>query len=304
MTTSRPGRHRAAHHPWLSHLGAILAGGLALVVSASLPAIAAEPSPQPESTALYAQGPFGRVEGHAADAGGPRPDLADLPVLDAWARGATVSFRPSEGTLSPWHLWVFPEPDIDTPTTYQLTDADGDASVSLQEPGLYLLRMDGTIRPDGDAIEGTWWWRIAVPYRDFPPDEDGPPPPAIRFASGESVISLEQGSGCFLGTCGDIGGISPPDLLPTLTTVEHAPLSVTLEDGSGVVGWSVVVSPIGTDDPLEVVLGQAREAWTSVAWVEAPSEGDWLVTTSVTFDRDRGSFDGYGRLIVEEDPGP
>jgi hypothetical protein len=117
-------------------------------------------------------------------------------------------------------------------------------------------------------------------------------------------MRLEQGSGCFLGTCGDIGRISPPDLLPAVTTIEHAPLSVTLEDGSGVVGWSVVVSPVGQGDAGELLLGQAQGTWTSSAWVEAPPRGDWLVATSVTFDRERGTFDGYGRLIVQEDPGP
>jgi len=283
-------------------LGAALALLLAVVSVAS--GVAADPSPPPEAPTLYADGPFGRVQGHSTDILGPRPELVDLPVLDAWARGATVSFRPRHGTLSPWHMWVYPEPDVDAPTTFQLTDADGDAAVSLQEPGIYLVRMDGTIRPDGDALEGTWWWRVAVPYRDFPPEEHGPPPPAIRLASGDRVVSLEQGSGCFLGTCGDIGGISPPDLLPTVTTIEHAPLSVTLEDGSGVVGWSVSVSPVGQDGGDGMVLGHAHQTWTSEAWVEAPPAGDWLVTTSVTFDRERGSFDGYGRLVVEEEPGP
>ena len=172
-----------------------------------------------------------------------------------------------------------------------------------EESGLFLVRLDGTIRPDRDAIEGSWWWRIAVPDRTLPDGETGPPPPTLRLGSGDQVVDLEQGSGCFLGTCGDIGGISPPELLPTVTTIERAPLSVTLGDGSGVVGWSVVISSIGQDDADEVVLGQARDTWTTTAWVSAPTKGDWLVTTSVTFDRDRGAFDGYGRLIVEEDPG-
>ncbi|MET0772818.1 MAG: hypothetical protein ABWZ82_07030 [Candidatus Limnocylindrales bacterium] len=303
MRTHIEGQDRSEHGSLRSiTLGAVLT--LALGALSTAPAVAADPSPPPETPTLYADGPFGRVQGHATDVDAPRPDLLDLPVFDAWARGATVAFRPTEGTLAPWHLWVFPEPDVDMPATYQLTDVDGDASVSLQEPGLYLLRVDGTIRPDGDALEGTWWWRVAVPYRDFPPDEHGPPPPAISLASGDRVAALEQGSGCFLGTCGDIGGISPPDLLPTVTTIEHAPLSVTLEDGSGFLDWSVVVSPVGQDDAAEIVLGRAHDTRTTTAWVEAPARGDWLVATTVTYDRDRGEMAGYGRLIVEEDPGP
>lgn len=284
----------------------MLASGLAVALAAVTiaPGLAADPSPGPEVPTLIAEGPFGRVEGHATAVGAPPPDLSGIEVLDAWARGATVAFRPSDGTLSPWHLWVMREPEADAATTFQLTDADGDASVSLQEPGLFLLRLDGTVRPDGDAHEGTWWWRVAVPYRDFPPDEHAPPPPAIRIASGDRATSLEQGSGCYVGTCGDIGRISPPDLLPTVTTIERAPLAFTLEDGSGMVGWSVVISPTGQDDAQEIVLGQARDTWTQDAWVPAPARGDYLVRASVTFDRDRGSFDGYGRLIVEEDPGP
>jgi hypothetical protein len=276
--------------------------GLACLVAA--PALASDPSPGPEMPTLSAEGPFGTVAGYATASGARRPDLAQVPVLDAWARGATVAFRPSDGTLSKWHLWVMPGSEVGARTTYELTDADGDASVDLQEPGIYLLRVEGTIRADGGPVDGTWWWRVAVPYRDFPPDEHGPPPPALRLASADDIVTLEQGSGCFLGTCGDIGGISPPDLLPTVTTIEGAPLTITLGDGSGMVDWSIAVSPVGGDGSDETLLGRVRDTWMIDGWVAAPSRGDWLLSASVTFDRERGSFDGYGRLVVEEDPGP
>ncbi len=277
---------------------------VASAVSLVTPAIAADPEASPGRAAptVTADGPFGRVEGLAVPPG-ETPDTAVLPVLDAWAVGTNVRFRPTVGTLAPWRVTAVREPAEDPLGGHELGTGDGDADVTLTLPGLFLVRLDGTLRPDGDAIEASWWWRIAVPDRTLPEGETDPPPPAIELASGDEAIELEQGSGCFLGTCGDIGRISPPDLLPTLTTIEHAPLSMTLDDGSGVVGWSVVISPVGQDGGREIVLGAARDTWTAVAWVPAPTAGDWVVTTSVTFDRDRGSFDGYGRLVVEEDPG-
>ena len=165
-----------------------------------------------------------------------------------------------------------------------------------------LIRVDGTIRPDGDALDGSWWWRVAVPDRVLPDEETGPPPPTLWLGSGDDVVELEQGSGCFLGTCGDIGRVSPPDLLPTVRTIPGAPLSITLADGSGVVRWSVSATPVGGGEADEVVLGQAPDVWTTQAWVTAPDPGEYVIAVSVTFDRERGSFDGYGRLIVEPPP--
>jgi hypothetical protein len=283
-------------------IGATPVLGLTLLVG-STPSMAAEPTASggPGTPTLIAEGPFGRVAG-VAD--GAMPDHDVLPVLDAWARGATFALRPSEGILSPWRAVLSTEPDLDRTRALELRgDGDGDASITMRSTGLFLMRVDGTIRPDGDAIQGTWWWRVAVPERDLPVDGSGPPPPAIHVVSGDDEVVLEQGSGCYVGTCGDIGGISPADQLPTVQAIAGAPLSVWLSDGSGMVGWSVSAVPVGGSPAETRVLGQG-DGWTTHAWVPAPPAGDWVLQVSVTFDRERGSFDGYGRLTLDPAPVP
>lgn len=303
MTQIRWGRHRAARHsPPPIVLGVVWS--LMLAALWATPSTAADPSPGtgPGTVTLVADGPFGRVEGFASGTDGPTPDPGDLPVLDAWARGATMIVRPTNGTLAPWRAIALSEHGRDLADVIELGSGDGDAVIELPTSGLFLIRVDGTIRPDGDAIEGSWWWHVAVPDRDPPPGETSPPPPAIRLASGDAVTALEQGSGCHLGVCGDIGRVSPPDLLPTIRTIPGAPLSISLADGSGMVRWWVSGTPVDGGDAGAVSLGQAQGTWATQAWVPAPTPGEWVIEASVTFDRQRGHFDGHGRLIVESSP--
>lgn len=292
-------RDTSARHPaWSVALGIALV--LGTLAASAPPGLAADPdaSPGTDSVALVAQGPFGRAEGVAGGTGGSPPDPARMPVLDAWARGTRVVLRPAEGTLSPWRVTALAEPALDPARAVELGQGDGEASFQLSASGLFLVRVEGIVRPDGDAVEGSWWWRIAVPDRDLPEEETGPPPPAIVVASGADVASLEQGSGCHLGTCGDIGRVSPPELLPTVHTIVQAPLAVSLSDGSAMVGWSVSATPVGGGDTDGILLGQGGGTPTTQAWVPAPGTGDWVLAVSVTFDRERGRFDGYGRLVV------
>jgi hypothetical protein len=292
-------RHTAARHArWSVPLGvALVLGSLAATVP---PGLAADPGPTAgaDGIGLVAQGAFGRAMGLAAGTADTPPDPGRLPVLDAWARGTSVVVRPTEGTLSPWRAVAIAEPALDPGNAVELGQGDGDATFRLATSGLLLVRVDGTVRPDGDALEGSWWWRIAVPDRDLPEEETGPPPPAIVVASGADVASLEQGSGCHLGTCGDIGRVSPPDLLPTVRTIPRAPLAVSLSDGSAMVAWSVSATPVEGSGSEGILLGQADGTPMTQAWVPAPGTGEWVIAVSVTFDRERGRFDGYGRLVV------
>lgn len=305
MTTSRQGRHPAAHHRWPIPRRAALLTGLLAVVAATGSAIAAEPSASPGPTipGLTASGPFGIVPGFATDADAG-PATVDLPVLDGWARDAPILVRPTSGTLAPWHAVAFREPDVDPSGAIELGEGDGDAVLRIGTSGTYLVRVAGTLRPDGGAVDGTWWWRVAVPDHDAPEDEAGPPPPGIRLGSGDDVTTLELGDACYVGTCGDIGGVTPPDLLPTVRTIAGAPLSLTLEDGSNAVGWAVTVTPADGGGSGERALEASPGTSLSQAWLTAPDAGAWVVLVSVTFDRERGRSDGYGRIIVEEDPGP
>jgi hypothetical protein len=276
--------------------------GLTLLIL-PVPVAAADPTPTeaPSTPTLVADGPFGRVAGHPTGVAGPAPDPSELVVLDAWARGASVVIRATVGTLTPWRAVLVAEPSLDQTDALEL-GGDGDAAITFQDAGLFLLRVEGTIRPPGDAVEGTWWWRIAVPARDLPLDETGPPPPPIRLASGDDAVALEQGSGCWLGTCGDIGRVSPPDALPSVRTFVGAPLMLTLTDHSGISAWRISAVPTAASAGEGLLLGQAQDTSVDEVWIPAPAAGDWIVEVSVTFDRDRGHLDGYGRLRVAPTP--
>jgi hypothetical protein len=303
MSTFTRGRRVTAHLPWRA-IAVAVSFGVWLGPSGPGHAVAAasDPGAVPDAPTLVAEGAFGRVEGLERDPGGPVPSSSDMPVLDAWARGTEVVIRPTVGTLAPWRATAEVESEQLVADPLDLGTGDGDAVLTFAESGLYLVRVDATIRPDGGAHAGTWWWRVAVPDRDLPADETGPPPPALVLASGDHAATLEQGSGCFLGTCGDIGRVGPPEDLPTVRTIPGAPVSLTLADGSGMTDWWLTVRPTSDDRAEPSSLGGVRDTWTRQAWVAAPGVGDWTLQASVTFDRDRGHFDGYGRLIVRSGP--
>lgn len=293
----QPCRHGAAARLRIPGVVSIALMTMLATLSAT-PGIAARPSPGAETPTLVADGPFGRVAGVASATDTPAPDPDHVPVLDAWARGTTMVIRPTEGTLAPWTAVALAAPSFDPAAPVALGSGDGEAVLELGTTGLFLVRVAGTVRPDGTAIVGSWWWQVAVPDRDLPDEGSGPPPPAILLVSGAADAALEQGSGCYLGTCGDIGRVSPPDRLPTVRTIPGAPLSISLEDGSAMTRWWVSARRTDDAEADEVVLGQAEDTSTTRAWVVAPGAGEWVISVSVGFDRERGHFDGYGRLIV------
>lgn len=170
--------------------------------------------------------------------------------------------------------------------------------------GLFLVRLDATVLDPAargtPAGPGSWVWRIAVPDRDIPGDgEPYPPAPTIVLASGDGSVALDVGSGCFVGTCGDIGATSPPRTLPTLDTLEGAPLTVRLSDHSGMAEWVVDATPIGGTNDQTIVLstGTSDPPLTTITFA-APGAGRWVILVHVQFDRERGAYDGYGRLIL------
>jgi len=59
-------------------------------------------------------------------------------------------------------------------------------------------------------------------------------------------------------------------------------------------------TPIGATDDHTISLGSGSGATsTNQLWFSAPPRGRWVILVHVRFDRDRGTADGYGRLILE-----
>ena len=259
--------------------------------------------PDGASVQVVAEGPFGRVAGIGLAADAELPDPGTLEPLDAYGRGARITFSVPAGTFDAWRVTATPQTPGSSATVLDLGSGVDAATIRVELPvtGLFLVRLDGTLSdpatPDS-PVNGSWAWLIAVPDRQM--SDDGPPPPAILLASGEQVVPLDQGSGCFVGTCGDIGATSPPRTLPTISTLAGAPLTVRLSDDSGIDAWIVDATPVGGTDDQTVVLatGSGDPPHTAITFA-APAGGRWVILVHVRFDRERGSFDGYGRLILE-----
>ncbi len=285
---------------------------MALVVA--LPVAARSGAPQASSDdqtrSVVAHGPFGSVPGLALPAAADLPDPALLEALDAYGRGASISIAPVAGSLDRWHVTASPEAAGDPAghPAHSIELGSGDsadrATIRMPTSGLYLVRLDGVISdPAGGGAPdttGSWVWRIAVPDRDVPGGGDPyPPVPAIILASGDQSIALDPGSGCFVGTCGDIGATSPPRTLPTLHTIAATAMTVTLSDVSGISAWSADATPVGAADDQTILLGSGTAVPAArTLMFAAPPAGRWVILVHVRFDRDRGSADGYGRLIL------
>ena len=301
MTRSAPGISVRALPRW--------AASILVLALAYLPAfsgLAQSASPSAGRDAVIASGPFGSVPGQAVQQDQPLPDPAGLQALDAYGRGARVTFAPDTGSFESWHVTTLQEPVLDVAAAAELASGSSSdrAVVQLPPTGLFLVRLDATIvDPESTGPTGTsgsWVWRIAVPDRNVPGDGDPyPPVPAIVLTSGDQSVVLDQGSGCFVGTCGDIGATAPPRTLPTVRTLPGTPLTVRLTDASGVVGWTVDATPIGSADGDTVSLSTAtsQPAVDGLTFA-APTEGRWVILVHVVFERSRGSFDGYGRLVL------
>ncbi len=280
---------------------------LALACTSGQPGLARSASPgapPSQGAVVVATGPFGTVAGLRLAPDGDLPGAATLEALDAWGRGAAIRMAADHGSLATWRSTVTQEPSGVGGTVLDLGNGNGIATVHLPMTGLFLLRLDATVSEPtvpGDAgTLGSWVWRIGVPDRDIPAGGDPyPPAPSIMLVAADQAVGLDPGSGCYVGTCGDIGATAPPRTLPTIHTIAGAPLAVHLSDVSGIADWSAEATPIGGTSGQTVQLGHAAVGppLDKVTFA-APAEGRWVILVHVRFDRDRGSFDGYGRLIV------
>ncbi len=253
---------------------------------------------------VVASGPFGTVPGLSLGPEGVPPDPWALEALDAWGRNARISVSADGLSFDAWRASAFREPIMAGAEPDDLGSGVGHPVLHLPTTGLFLVRLDASLTdptaPGRTTVASSWVWRIAVPDRDVPDGGDPyPPAPSLLLTSADDRIELDQGSGCFVGTCGDIGATAPPRTLPTIRTRPGAPLVLRLGDGSGMVAWTAEATTIAGMGARTVSLGAGTgDGAMTQGTFAAPGEGGWVILVHVTFDRDRGSFDGYGRLIL------
>ena len=290
---------------------AIRAVTAVVAVVLALPTVATTQGPSPAAiddrpALVVARGPFGSVDGLPLPGGASLADAASLEALDGYGRGARVTITPAVGAFDRWRVTAIREPSLDPATAEELGAGESDTSAVVRLPasGLFLVRLDATLVDPSSATDpgttGAWVWRIGVPDRDVPTGGDPyPPMPAIQLISADRSVDLDPGSGCFVGTCGDIGATSPPGTLPTIHTIPGTALSARLSDGSGIAAWSVDATPVGAAEDATVLLGAGEPAQAAhTVTFAAPSPGRWVILVHIRFDRHRGAADGYARLIL------
>lgn len=255
-------------------------------------------------------GPFGTLDGLPIPVGGPLPEVAPLRALDAYGRGATLLAAPRDVRLvvTAWQLraTLVSGPGNGTVVTLggDETSLGGYASVPAPPTGAWVIRLDASL-DDADQpfrappVRGSWIWLVVVPDRDVPQDDPNPPVPQVVLATGTTGVAMELGSGCYLGTCGDIGHPSPDELLPDLSVVPAARMRLALSDGSGLGAWSVAVRRVGAPDDAAVpVVSDALGVSRPLVQFSAPGVGSWVVAAQVSFDLERGGFAAFARLEV------
>jgi hypothetical protein len=262
--------------------------------------------------AVSLSGPFGRLDGLPIAAASPLPDPAWLRTLDGYGRGASMRIAPRDADLLfyDWHLSAVPEPLADVAQAVDLGGgvASGVELASVRGPatGVWLVRLDASLVQREVSFEdifaaGSWVWRVSVPDRDAPDnsDEPYPPVPQVLLSAGSNVIPMELGSGCYVGTCGDIAFLPPDGDLPRIDVERGAPVMLSLGDGSGLAGWIVSARSVGgSDEEFELLAQDALGVSRPVALVGSPGRGRWVLEATVTFDLERGSYDAYARVRV------
>jgi hypothetical protein len=287
--------------------GAWPAGGASPDASAS-PATLTAPAFLP---AVSLAGPFGRLDGLPIAADAALPDPAWLRTLDAYGRGATIRAAPRDENLVflDWRLTAVQDPADELAEAIELggvPDSGMDlAPVDAPPTGVWMIRLDASLAQrdvsfDNVYATGSWVWRVVVPDRDVPGDDETyPPVPGILLSSGQNMVEMELGSGCFITTCGDVGGITPDRLLPGLVVAGGAPMVISLADGSGLAGWHVLVRPVGrSNDAFELISQDSLGVSRPVAVIAPPGRGNWVTEAKVDFDLERGTYYAYARVRV------
>ena len=262
--------------------------------------------------AISLSGPFGRLDGLPITASSPLPDSAWLRTLDGYGRGASLRIAPRDEDLLfyDWSLVATPDPSDESLPSAVLGGevASGIELASVEGPptGVWLVRLDASLVQRDVSFEnifaaGSWVWRVSVPDRDVPnhSDEPFPPVPAVLLSAGSNLVQMELGSGCYVGTCGDIGFLPPDGDLPRLDVERGASLMLTLGDGSGLAGWIVSARPTGaSDDQFQLLARDELGVSRPVALVGAPGPGRWVLEATLTYDLERGSYDAYARVRI------
>lgn len=261
------------------------------------------PSPDREVAEVYLRGPFGSLDGEVSSLGA-NAEPASLRRLDQHAQGANLSIALRDVQLVFLHWRVSISPVDDPPGGTPIVLSEGPAPedrtdyIGLVGPkaGDWLLRMDARIA-GSPAV--SYHWRLAVPERDMPANgELEVPAPKLLIEAGRQSVAAEMGGGCYVYTCGDVGGLTPARLLPRVAADEGR-ITVKLSDGSGFVEWRASGWPVDgkPHDSRSFGRGKAPEGIHQQT-VSLP-RGDWYLKVELAYDLERGHGTYFARVTVK-----
>jgi len=268
-----------------------------------LPSLTPAPSPGGEVAEVYLRGPFGSLDGQASLPGAD-PATDGLRLLDQHAQGANlgVGLRDVQLAFVQWTVSIIPVVDGAGSGPIVVSEGPGPEDrtdfISLVGPdaGDWLLRLDAQV---ADSPAASYHWRLAVPDRDMPADgELEVPPPELFVEAGRRRVSAETGGGCYVYTCGDVGGLTPARLLPRIMTDERS-VTVKLSDGSRFVEWRASGWPIDGQPGETRSFGRAKVPEGVHQQAVSLPRGDWYLKVVLTFDLERGHGTYFVHVTVE-----
>ena len=278
-----------------------------LLTVAALSAVAALPgaglaSAPPGMDEVLLGGPTGSRAGAPLADDASLPDAASLTTLDTFGRdpALTISTTTDEGWVS-WQVEAVPATDsAATPVSLATGLAElpiDRVDLTAPAPGDWLVTA--ALLSDTDGASGTWAWRLVIPDRSLP--DAMPAPDLVLFGGGETVVAV-RGSGCYVGSCGDIGREPPVATLPRLRLDRpDEPIALTLSDGSGVAAVHVTAQRLDVKESDPVTILETGGLSANVVLVPPPaSSGAWKLTLFVRFTDGRGDQVGYVRVVVPE----
>ncbi len=265
---------------------------LAMVLStggaAAAPSFDEAPLPVPQTAPqVWLEGPFGRVAGGTVDqpAGAPPNGGA----LDAYIRGAPVSMEVSVPFEDLITVQVVARPIDGVAAEESLSDG-ATTFQGPSSPGATCIVATIETEPFGTTQHA---WLVDVPDREYTQEALFEiTAPGVELISDAGITVGALGDGCYLYFCADMGEPPPPETLAPLHVGVGETLALRTDDGSGLAGWNGQLTPLAGLAIDSVTANgsvtDTMETTLSLAGLEAPAAGEWLLEVRVVFDRERG----------------
>jgi hypothetical protein len=259
---------------------------------AGVSAVTAEPPPSPhpgqaQPPVVWLKGAFGRVPG--GEPATPSASAPDGRALDTWMRRAPMTLESDVASGDVLALSVVARP-LDSAAAEESLSNGATVFEGPDRPGLSVITASLSTEPLGTTEHA---WLVETPDR-----QGGPellfdiPGPAVELTSSLGRTAGLPGHGCYAYLCVEVGLRPPPETLEPLPIEVGETPTITVGDGSAVVGWKGTLEPLGDRDSdglsAEVAYADEAQAAPELTGLEPTAPGEWLLELLVEYDRERG----------------